>query len=284
MAWRKIKICITGGGGFIGTHLVKKLREKDNVEVVLFEGDLLKKEDIENFFNAHKDISKIIHLAGGFLGDFGKLFSINVLTTNNLLEEAVKFNIKKIIFTSTGAVYGEPLNGISNENDKLKPNTMYGLTKMYAEECIHYYAENFDMKYVILRFSNVYGPGNEKGVIYNFLKSIKENGKVTIFGTGAQKRNFLFVDDAVEAICSVLGYNGGNSTFNIADNKVYDLKEVVVILKNFDLNFTVEYEPGDKSNTLQVLSEDISKAKEVINWMPKVNTMDGIKNILDNFS
>lgn len=272
------KIGITGARGFIGSNLCDYLTEQ-KISYECFTGNLLNEEDIIKYFSQHQ-IEEIIHLVGTFEPPFENQLKLNVLTTQKLLEVGVKRGLKRIIFVSTGAVYGESATKGSVETDDLKPNTLYGLSKMWAEDCIKYYANNFNLNYIILRFSNVYGPGNTKGIIYNFLKSIKENNRAVIFGTGEQKRNFLFVDDAVEAIGSALKHKGNNEIFNIADEELYSLNDLVKLLKNMGLNFTVNRELAEESNSLQVLSENIQKAKKLMNWQPKINLEQGIEKLI----
>lgn len=278
----KTRLGVTGANGFIGSHFLEKLKANRQYEIVVFKGDLLNKKDIGLYFKFNRDINQLVHFAGTFFGNFETLLNVNVVATHNLLKQAIKYKIKKIIYTSTGAVYGEsPIKG-SVETDELKPNTPYGLSKMWAEDCIQYYANNFNLNYIILRFPNVYGPKSSKGVIYNFLKSIKESSKVVIFGNGEQKRNFLFIDDAVEAIERVLRYKGNNEIFNIADKNIYSLRDVVKILKKGGFKFEVEYQSAEETNALQVLSEDITKAKKIINWRPTVSLKEGIESLVDH--
>lgn len=280
MDLERLDIGITGARGFIGTHLIKALRKNASLNLVPFEGDLLNKRDVSAFFENNPGLKQLVHLAGGFFGNFEELLSINLVTTNNLLEQGVRAGLEKIIFASTGAVYGEPINDKSHENDALHPNTIYGLTKMYAERCIQFYADTHDIKYIILRFSNVYGPSNKKGVIYNFLKSIKEKHSVTIFGDGKQKRNFLYVSDAVKAIIKALEYDESSQIINIADKDLYDLNEIVKTLKVLELDFEVEYAPASKMNSLQILSEDIRKAKAILSWSPLVSCKEGMQKTM----
>jgi len=236
--------------------------------------------DIENFFNNSVGIEYLVNLAGAFFGDFNGLVSVNVESINNLLSIAVKYNIKKIVHVSTGAVYGEPVIYKSKEDDALCPNTLYGLSKMYGEECLQYYSRLYKFDFIILRFPNVYGPGNNKGVVYNFLDSIRKENKVVIFGDGEQRRNFLHVDDAVEAIVLSLKYDGHSQIFNIADKETYSLNDLVNIIKKIKPGFVVEYKAADSYNNLQVLSEDISKAIRLLSWRPLRGLDEGIKNII----
>lgn len=269
-------IGITGHNGFIGSHLLKKI-DAEEFKLRLFNGDLADTKALDAFT---KDCEKVIHLAGIFSDDFDKLLNVNVLGTKNVVDSCKINGVRKIIFSSTGAVYGEPLHdGISKEEDSFFPNTLYGLSKLYAEEYINFSGLDF----VILRFPNVYGPGNEKGVIYNFLKSIKENKKVTIFGSGNQKRDFLFVEDAVQSIILSLKYSKEKEIFNISSVIAHSLNDVVAIIKKKNVFFEVEYKSADENNALQILSEDITKAKEELNWQPLTSLEEGIDEIIKRF-
>lgn len=276
-------IGITGARGFIGVKTDEYLRAQ-GVETKNFVGDLLDDRDIIQYFSKHR-VEKIIHLVGAFELPFENQIKLNTMTTQKLLEVGIPRGLKKIIFASTGAVYGEsPLRG-SQETDELKPNTMYGLSKMWAEDCIQYYANNSNLKYTILRFPNVYGPGSTRGVIYNFLKSIKENGYVTVFGAGEQKRNFLFVDDAAEAIGKALSFEREDRVvFNISDEDLYSLNDLIQLLKDKKLNFTVRYESAETSNALQILSLNTDKAKTILGWQSKASLEYGIEKTLKMFS
>ncbi|MFA5009127.1 MAG: NAD(P)-dependent oxidoreductase [Candidatus Paceibacterota bacterium] len=269
-----MNIGITGSGGFIGSAVYNRLISDSDFNVKTFEGDILNIDKL-NLFISGCDV--VIHLAGVFSNDFEQLFNVNFKGTRNVVEVCKKYNIKKLVFSSTGAVYGEPLNGVSSfEFDLLSPNTLYGLSKFYAEEYIRFSGINC----TILRFSNVYGPNNNKGVLYNFLDSIKNNGKAIIFGDGNQKRNFLYIDDAVDAIYKVLRYDGKFKIFNIADSELYTLNNVLRKIKNAGLIFEVEYRQFDENNKLDVLSENINLSMNELRWIPTVSLDIGIKKIL----
>ena len=265
---------ITGARGFIGENLIKRL-DTESIQYKILVGDLLDADVVDRFVDG---CDKVVHLAGIFSDDFHKLLDVNVLGTRNIVESCKKHGVEKIVFSSTGAVYGEPAHdGLSEEADALSPNTLYGLSKLYAEEYIRFSG----ISSVILRFPNVYGPGNEKGVIYSFLKSIYEKNEITIFGSGEQKRNFLFVSDAVESIFSAIEYSGNETVFNISDKAVYSLNDVADILKKNGLSFDVRYQAADESNVLQTLSEDISKGEKILGWKPKIDFEDGLRMMID---
>lgn len=258
----KKTVGIIGYKGFIGNHLVKYLSTK-NISYTNFEGDLLKKDDIEIFFKKN-NISQALFLVGTFNPPFENLIKFNVLTLQNFLEIGVKRKLEKIIFTSTGAVYGESVGRKSKETDPLKPCTLYGLSKLFAEECIKFYKNNYGLKYIILRFPNVYGDGNNKGVIYQILLSIKESKKVVIEGDGKQKRDFLYVEDACLAIEKVLSYPD-TDIFNISNIKCLSINQVIGKLKA-KYDFSIKYRP--QANNLNTLTLDINKAKNKLGFFP----------------
>lgn len=264
MAQRKINIAVTGWQGFIGTNLLQRLKKNSDLKLLLFEGDLLKNSDLEYFFNRNKKIDQIIHLAGAFSNDFNVLYKINVLALENLMKIASQRGVKKIIFTSSGAVYGEPRGKVSKETDELAPNTLYGLTKLFAEELVRYHKLSDNIDYTILRFSNVYG-GSDHGVIANFLDSIKKKNRITIFGDGNQTRNFLHVSDACRAIEKAI-YHIGSGTFNISNPGKISINEIAKILKK-KYRFEIEYQPAN--NNLKDLLLDTKKASQKLGFRPE---------------
>src|SRR5215218_3736820 len=145
----KREIGLTGGNGFIGSHL-RKLLDQRQIAYHLFKGDLLNLYDVDAFLQNHA-INTIVHLAGSFHGSFENLAGKNLIATQNLLEAGTRYGIQKIIYSSTGAVYGEPVKSKSFETDPLNPNTLYGLVKGYTEDCVRYYKNNHGIDYIILR-------------------------------------------------------------------------------------------------------------------------------------
>lgn len=260
-------IGIIGCSGFIGSNLTHYFNKK-NISYVYFSGNLLKNKDIKKFFLRNK-VSCAVFLVGTFDPPFENQFKINVLTLQNFLEIGIKYGLKKIILSSSGAVYGEPENKESKETDPLKPNTIYGLTKAYAERCVLYYAQNHNIQYVILRFPNVYGENNKKGVIYNFLSDIKNYGIITIAGDGSQQRNFLHISDACKAIEEALWYKGSD-IFNISNPVRVSINDLVKILKS-RYAFSVSYKLADNNQKQLLLNTD--KAKKLLKFTPKITQL-----------
>lgn len=261
----KKTIGITGSSGFIGKHLLVLLEKDEKSNIRCFKGDLLKEKDVKDFFK-EKDIDTVIHLAGAFFGDFDTLLKVNFKTTENLVRIGTENGMKKIIFSSTGAVYGEPVNNASRESDPTKPNTYYGMTKLFAEKLIELHNYLDGLEYVILRFPNVYGEGNDKGVIFNFLRDIKEKGAITVYGDGSAARNFLHVSDACNALENSLSY-GKSEIFNISNPIKVSINDLISILQK-DYNFKVDHK--DENNKLHDLLLDTGKAKRELGFEPKV--------------
>ena len=258
---------ITGISGFIGSALSRHL-DRVGIGYVGFVGDLLNDEDVGRFFK-DGDFEQVVHLVGTFNPPFENLIRLNVTALQKLLEHGTKRGLKKIILSSTGAVYGEPIGTESFETDPLKPNTLYGVSKMYAEECVHYYTRTTGLEFVIIRFPNVYGKGNGKGVIDKFIKGIRETGTVTINGDGTQSRNFLHIDDACRAIELCLKFKGSD-IFNITNPEKVSINDLVDVLKK-RYSFSVRHEPAN--NNLKHLLLNGDKARSALRFSPKIRTI-----------
>lgn len=256
-------ILVTGASWFMGKHLVSILHARW-VQYIHFSGDLLDTVSIQDFFQKQKGITQIVHLVWTFDGELDRQIELNFTTTKNLLEVAHTYGITQIIFASSGAVYGEPLRSESDEGDPPLPNTHYGLSKVFAEEILSYYSRNYWFRSVILRFPNVYGK-NSRWVIASFLKSLSEEGKITLYGDGEQSRNFLHVSDAVEAIYLSLSYRK-SEIFNITNPIQTSLNQLISILKD-RFEFDVEYLP--KNNNLRDLLLSGEKAKRLLGFEAK---------------
>ncbi len=261
-------IGVTGADGFIGKHLLKLLSKNNEYRIVAFQGDLLNEKDIENFYA--EGVTTVVHLAGGFFGSFNDLININLVTTQNILVIGKKFGLRKIIYSSSGAVYGNTRNLKSYENDNLCPNTDYGFTKTCAENLIKMYSDGSGLEYIILRFPNVYGEDNNKGVIFNFLKGIRDNGKVTVYGDGSAVRDFLYVDDACRAIVASLNYPNSD-IFNISGISALSINDLLQILSS-KYTFEVVYE--NANNALTNLTLNTSKAEKLLKFTPIIIKID----------
>ncbi len=256
------RIGITGSDGFIGTHVTKLLNETEQT-VIPFVGNLLDPVAVTEYFQTNR-ITHMIHLLGTSRPPFTHQLEKNVTMTQQLLEIGIPYGLKTMLYSSTGIVYGESENGeLFSETDTPHPTSDYGLTKLFAEECIQRYHRTDDLHYVILRFSNVYGPGHYRGVLYDLLTSIKESGNVTITGDGNQRRNFIHVDDVCQALLKALSYSESD-TFNIGNVQANTLNDLVLLLKE-RYEFTVQNAPVDTTKP-RASGMNVEKAKKVLGF------------------
>lgn len=247
------KILITGGAGFIGSHIVEKLI-KDNFEVIVIDNlstgkiDNLPKDNkiklyqqnifednINNIFDKERP-EYVIHLAAQtsvFLSGKDPVFdaNINILASLKLLQLCKQYNIKKIIAASTAAVYGIPKKLPISENHPTIPISFYGLSKLTMEK----YIKLSEVPYIIFRFSNVYGPrqysSKESGVVSIFDNAMKKNLDINIYGDGEQIRDFIYVKDIANVVCSSIKNNIENEIINYSTNKGITINKLFYLMK-----------------------------------------------------
>lgn len=268
------RVAISGASGFVGRNLVEYLAKSKKYTLRVSKGDLLDASIADKFL---KDTDILINLVGGFTLPFSDQVKKNILVLESLCNSAVQNKVQKIIHISAVAAYGSPKTGkVFKEEDKLNPDTLYGLSKKMGEEVLHYYQKNYGLKYIVLRPPNIYGPGSDHGVTFNFVKSIINTGQVTIEGSGTQKRDFLFVEDLVRAIDLSIISTRNNEVFNITNGKIYNLLEVVKVLeKVVDKKIKIIYKESIKSS--KNVSAGNQKAKKKLGWSPRINLEKGLQ-------
>ena len=305
-----MKVLVTGGAGFIGSHLVRVLQEEGHTPVVLdnlsaglrehvpedvgfMEMDVRDESLVRSLRESAFDA--VVHLAGQtMVGD-----SIrdpwndaheNILGAVNLLEAARKCGIGRVIFASTAAGYGnvaaEDLPVL--EGRALAPMSFYGLSKVTVEHYLELYREIFGMDYVILRFANVYGEGQgdggEGGVISIFAKQIAAGKDITIFGDGEQTRDFVYAGDIAAGICAALVTKNVNTAYNLSTQTETSLRELVSLLSRVVgreiIPLYAQERPGDiRRSTLAN-----GKAFRGLGWKPVTPLLDGLKRTVDYFA
>ena len=301
-----MNVLVTGGAGFIGKYLVKSLLEKDNSVTIfdnfsnstknsinflvemgakVIEGDITKIQDLQNAIKNH-DI--VIHLAAKIsvsesISNPSETFRINVDGTNNVLTACEKNHIKKIIISSSAAVYGEsPPDDKLTEGSVMNPISPYGESKMQMEQNVKEFALNHDIDCVILRFFNIYGIGQSPeyaGVITKFKKNIVKGEPLQIFGDGLQTRDFVAIYDIIQSIHNATVYDK-SGIFNIASGKIITIKELAEQMislsgKKLEIKFLDE-----KQGDIKHSQADISMAKNQIMYSPKFELKEGIKELL----
>ena len=298
-----MKALVIGGAGFIGSHLVDKLinlnhqvyiidnlstGNKNNVnsKARFYNLDIKNKNFvIEAFSDIQPDI--VYHLAAQVnvrksINDPINDAENNILGLLNVLEASVKHKVKKIIFSSSGgAIYKDNDEIIKKENSEIGPSSPYGISKLSGENYINFYKNIYGLDNTILRFSNVYGPRQnskgEAGVISIFIDNALQNKDSVIYGDGNQTRDYIYVDDVVDALIISIKVSG---TYNVSTGIETTVNYIAgKINKEFKCNFT--YAPkieGEMYNNC--LS---SKLLQSHSWIPKVDIYSGIQKTIQYF-
>ncbi|WP_407374441.1 NAD-dependent epimerase/dehydratase family protein [Methanobrevibacter sp.] len=272
-------ILITGGLGFIGSHITNSLIDDNNITIIdnMSTGNLnnlknpshenltLVKEDIRNtdLFELTSDIDYIFHLAAMAsvplsINEPVECNDINLNATVNLLKAAVESNVEKIVFSSSSAVYGSNNNMPLKETEPLMPKSPYAASKAGCELYLKSFHDSYGLNYVALRYFNVFGPGQDKNsqyaaVIPNFISALLEGVQPEIYGDGQQTRDFVYVDDVVKANIhsATSDYNG---IINVASGEKLSINQLYeIVKKTLESNVEPKYLPerqGDIKHSL----------------------------------
>jgi UDP-glucose 4-epimerase len=305
-----MRILVTGGAGFIGSHLVDKLIELGNEVIVLdnlssgkeefiqkhfknpnfkfYKVDLLK-DKINDYF---KNVDEVWHLAANpdvraALKDTKIDINQNILLTHNVLEAMRENDVKKIFFTSSSTVYGEANKIPTPENySPLMPISLYGSTKLACEALISSYCKTFDLNGIVFRLANIVGPKSTHGIIHDFINKLMRNPvELEILGDGNQRKSYLYIDDCIDAMITASeNLKGEFDVYNVGSEDWITVKEIAkIVCKKLKVNpefkFTGE-ERGWKGDVPKMLL-DISKIKK-IGWKPKYNSKDAIEITVEN--
>lgn len=300
----KNKVLITGGAGFIGSHIVEKLLE-NNYNVIIIDNlssgsienipnsDTLKlyqlnieKDDLELVFQKETP-DYVIHLAAQTSVNFSISHpyydaNMNVMASIKLLELCKKYNIKKFITASSAAIYGNPKYLPIDENHPTEPMSQYGLSKLTMEK----YIKLSGIPYIIFRFSNAYGPrqksSKESGVVAIFNNAMKNNEPINIYGDGEQIRDFIYVEDIANICIKAINSNVENEIINFSTNKGVSLNQLFKVMKSlYNYTLSANYLPeriGDIKNS--ILSND--KAYNLLKFTNYTKLEKGLE-ILANY-
>ena len=317
-------ILITGGAGYIGSHVVLRLLEESNHKIVVFDslenghlstieklklvrdfsfvkGDLKNKSDLENLFR-NFDIDAVIHFAAYIRVEESvqnprKYYSNNLIGTVNLLNEMIDHDVKKIVFSSTAAVYGEPKYVPIDENHSKHPINPYGKTKFMVEEILDDYDKAYELKSIRLRYFNVAGADSQNRIgeshepethlIPNILASATDQTKVfNLFGDdyntrdGTSVRDYVNIEDLASAHVLALKYlseKNQSDCFNIGTKNGNTVKEVFESCEKITekkINLKINSRRGGDPESLVA---DNAKAEKILNWIPKKSLDDSIR-------
>ena len=300
-----MKTIVTGGCGFIGSHLVERLINdghsvvvidnlstgrlenlaaiKNHSELRFIRADISNSEEISNLF---RDVDWVFHLAAlanivPSIEKPSEYYQSNVQGTFNVLEASRKANAKRFIYVASSSSYGIPDEYPTKETSEIKPQYPYALTKHMGEELVMHWAQIYKLKAISLRLFNVYGPrartsGTYGAVFGVFLAQKLANKPYTVVGDGKQSRDFTFVSDVVDAMIKAVESSIFAEAINIGSENTYSINALVKILGG-PITY-IPKRPGEPECTWA----DISKAKEVLNWGPQVSFESGVKIMLDN--
>ncbi len=301
-------ILVTGGAGFIGSHLAQELEKRgNNVRILdnfvggkqnlnyfddkieVMEGDCCNRDDCKK---AVKGIDQVFHLAAHaaegqsvFIPEFNA--QTNIMGSIVMLTEAINAGIEEFAFTSSIAAYGKPESVPIKEIAKLNPEDPYAVTKKTFEDYLRVYYEIGQIKPYIVRFFNVYGPRQRmddpyRGVVPIFINKCLKGERPLIFDDGLQKRAFTYITDVVEPICDLVGKEKlVNNPINIGTEEVYTVKELAeMTIEKMKADVEIEF-INKRTSDVKVTYCDTSKAKELLGYKAKVSLSEGMDKTIE---
>ena len=296
-----MKLLVTGGAGFIGSHLLQLLVQDADIETVvldnlssgsyshvpgsirLVEGDICDKNIDELFAAEHFDA--VIHLAAQTMVPYSlehpdEDCNTNLMGIINILECCRKHGVKSVVFSSSAAIYGDNLNVPLKESERPLPTSFYGLTKMASEHYLRLYHDLYGINTTVLRFANVYGErqgeGGEGGVISIFCKLLAAGKPVTVFGNGEQPRDFVYAGDIAKALLKAVSLEG-HHTINISTQEETSLNQLLeAFRKAVGHQFTINYAPARTGDIFRsVLCHD--NCREYLGFVPSMGLTEGVQ-------
>jgi UDP-glucose 4-epimerase len=302
-----MKILVTGGAGFIASHIADAYIEKGHEVVIIDNLSTGRKENVnprakfiqidiqdkalETIFKSEK-FDLVNHHAAQMdvrrsVEDPIYDAQVNALGFLNILQNCVKHGVKKAIFSSSGgAIYGEQDYFPADENHKTQPYSPYGITKLIGEKYLFFYDLTYKLKYTALRYANVYGPRQnphgEAGVVAIFTTRLLQGVQPIINGTGEQTRDFVFVKDVVQANLKALDRTESD-VFNIGTAKETNVNQLYGMLKeSVGSPFEEKHGPAKEGEQMRSVV-DYRKAEQVLGWKPQHTLQAGLKETVEYF-
>ena len=311
-------ILVTGGAGFIGSHLVDHLLATGEWRVTvvddfndfyepeikrnnirnhlshstyrLVEADIRDRLSLDKVF-AETTFDCIVHLAARAgvrpsLAEPQLYTETNVNGTVNLLELAREHNVKQFVFGSSSSVYGINAKVPFSEEDPIRqPISPYAATKGAGELICHTYSHLYGIRCVCLRFFTVYGPRQRPDLaIHKFAKLISSGKSIPVFGDGSTRRDYTYVDDIISGVVASIHYDASNyEVFNLGESRTVELRELISLLeKELDTHAKIDRLPSQPGDVPQTFS-DITKARKLLGYNPQTQIEDGIRRFVEWF-
>jgi len=313
-----INILITGGAGFIGSHLVDRLVGDDGFHVTvlddfndfydpaikrsnisthlgrnnfeLVEGDITDSNMINDLFRRDR-FDYVVHLAAraGVRPSLENPLgyeNTNVRGTYTLLEAARNNGVSKFIFGSSSSVYGTNSRVPFSEDDPISnPISPYAATKIAGEAACHAYSHLYDMKVICLRFFTVYGARQRPDLaIHKFARLISQGRSIPMFGAGTTRRDYTYIDDIISGLLAALRFEASNfEIFNLGESQTVELRELVALLeKALGKRASIDYQPL-QAGDVPVTYADIGKARSLLGYEPRTQIEEGIERFVKWF-
>lgn len=311
-------LLITGGAGFIGSHLVDRLLASDVEHITVvddfndFYNPSIKRDNIREHlkdprYSIHEidirdaaalervfsggNFDCVVHLAARAgvrpsLSEPQLYTETNINGTLNLLELARQHNINQFVFGSSSSVYGINAKVPFSEYDPIRqPISPYAATKGAGELLCHTYSHLYGLHCVCLRFFTVYGPRQRPDLaIHKFAKLISQHKPIPVFGDGTTRRDYTYIDDIIDGVTAAIDYDKSNyEVINLGESRTVELRELIALLeKELDTHAIIERQPPQPGDVPQTFA-DVSKARELLNYQPKTQIEEGLHRFVEWF-
>jgi UDP-glucose 4-epimerase len=294
---------IFGGNGFIGSHLAERLVH-DGFEVKIFDtfntgihnldsiindieivrGDFLDKDDLSRALKNVELVFHYISTTNPVTAVNNPVFDVesNIIGSIRLFQAAIENKIERVIFPSSGGtIYGPVQGDLIKETHPLNPVNPYAISKLTIEKYLHYFNYSFGMDYFILRYSNPYGerqnPRGNQGVIPIFLNKIKNKEHPVIYGDGSAIRDYIYIDDAIDATMAVLNSNTDETLFNVGSGQETSINQLISVMSDVTSSTVDPVFLENSGIYLPKIVLDISRIRKETGWYPKTDIKEGIK-------
>ena len=301
------RVLVTGGAGFIGSHVAERLAT-DNVVTVLddfsvgsdrylsflptervIDADVRDAEAVHDAVEGH-DV--VVHMAAmmGVRRTLEKpleVLQVNVDGTRNVLDAAIAANVDRVLFASTSEVYGDVPDVPYHEDDSLAPETNYAVAKLTSERFVRAYTSKHDLDHTIVRYFNAYGPRQDSSgygyVIPIFVDRALSGERIEVHGDGHQTRDFTFISDAVDCTIAALGPDGRNETFNIGTGRETKIRSLAMAVADQVDGAEVVHVEHPRPYVIERRCADVSRAESKLGYEPTTTVGEGIERTIEYF-